>query len=58
MATTSQVDASIPADGVAADKAEFRANFATIKSEITSLIRKTRMPYQAAFDLATSLLNK
>lgn len=46
---SSQVDATIPADGVKASKATFRANFLTIKNEITALQRQTRLPWKIAF---------
>lgn len=45
----SQVDASIPADGSKPDKADFRANFATIKREISALQVQTEMASVIAF---------
>lgn len=51
MATTSAIDATVPADNVQASKADLRANFLAAYNEITDLIRKTRLPYQVAFGL-------
>lgn len=45
----SQVDASIPMDGSKADKGEFRANFQTIKDEITELQAGTELASELAF---------
>jgi hypothetical protein len=44
----SQVDATVPADNVKADKALFRQNFATIKDEISALQRRTGLAWQTA----------
>lgn len=46
---TSQVDAAIPADNVKVEKSELRANFRTIRDEITELQRQTRKPWKIAF---------
>ena len=53
MATESEVDPTFPADNVKVDKAEMRAQFATIQEEITDLMRTTRLPYQIAFGLVS-----
>lgn len=44
----SQVNASIPADNVAPDKAEIRQNFRITRDEITDLQRKTRKAWSIA----------
>ena len=46
----SQVDATVPADNVKADKALFRANFQIIKNEITALQVATSTPRKIAYD--------
>jgi hypothetical protein len=45
----SQIDDTIPADNVKAEKSAFRQNFNKAKTEITELQRKTRLPYKLAF---------
>ncbi len=47
---SSQVDATIPADNVKADKAQFRQNFQIIKDEITELQTVTAYARRIAFD--------
>lgn len=51
----SQIDATVPADNVKADKALFRANFATAKSEISTLQNLTSYPRQYAKGIVTAL---
>lgn len=51
----SAVDATVPADNVKADKALFRANFATAKSEITTLQNLTSYARQVAKGIVTQL---
>lgn len=48
-ARESQVDATIPADNVRADKADFRDNFSTIKTELTQVLRENGLPHRIAF---------
>jgi len=45
----SNVDATVPADGEAVDKADLRANFSATKSEIEALQRELSLAYQIAF---------
>lgn len=45
---TSQVDATIPTDNVKVDKALIRANFLTIKDELTLLLKRTSLPWKLA----------
>lgn len=47
---SSQVDATVPADNVKADKALLRQNFQIIKDEITALQLITAVPRRLAFD--------
>lgn len=47
---SSDVDATIPADNVKADKSEFRSNFQIIKNEITALQLVTSTPRKMALD--------
>lgn len=52
---TSSVDSTLPADNVKASKADFRAQFLTIKEEITALqIRTSVAGMEAFFDYITS----
>ena len=44
---SSAVSAAIPADDVKVDKADLRANFATIKAEISALQRKFTTGFDA-----------
>ncbi len=46
---SSQVDATVPADNVKADKAQFRSNFQIIKNEITALQLATSTIRKMAF---------
>lgn len=46
----SQVDASIPADNVKADKAEFRQNFLVIYNELSKLLSRESPVGKMAFD--------
>jgi len=46
---TSAVDSTIPTDNVKASKADFRAQFLTIKNEITALQTRTGLPGAKAF---------
>lgn len=47
---SSQVDATVPADNVKADKALIRQNFQIIKNEITALQLQTSLQRRMAFD--------
>lgn len=47
---SSQVDATVPADNVKADKALFRENFQIIKDEISALQLQSALPRRIAFD--------
>lgn len=47
---SSEVDATVPADNVKAEKAQFRANFQIIKGEITALQLVTSTPRKMALD--------
>lgn len=46
----SDVDATIPADNVKADKSAFRQNFQVIKQELEALQAKTSVPGRIAYD--------
>lgn len=46
----SNVDPTVPADNVKADKALIRLNFATAANEITALQILTTLPAQMAYD--------
>lgn len=46
----SDVDATVPADDVKADKSLFRANFQIIKDEITALQLATSRTRKMAYD--------
>jgi hypothetical protein len=46
---TSAVDSTLPADNVKASKSDFRAQFLTIKGEITALQARTSVPGAKAF---------
>lgn len=48
-ANESQVDATFPPDNVAVDKSLMRAQFATIKSEITTLLQRTAYARRIAY---------
>lgn len=48
MTQSSQVDATVPADDVEPDKAEFRGNFAAIKSELNTLFKATSLERRIA----------
>jgi hypothetical protein len=50
VASSSQVDATVPADGVKADKALIRANFLTAKTELTRALRYGRLHYSFAYN--------
>lgn len=45
----SAVDSTLPADNVKASKADFRAQFLTIKNEINALQKRTGVPGAKAF---------
>lgn len=45
----SQIDATVPADNVPADKADLRANALIAKNEITTLQQKTSVPGLLAY---------
>lgn len=45
----SSVDATLPADGVKASKADFRAQFLTIKTELEALQQKNSIAGQLAY---------
>jgi hypothetical protein len=47
----SQVDATVPADNVKADKALFRQNFLTIKNEMSAVQRRTGLAWQIAMNV-------
>lgn len=51
MARESDIDATVPADDVKADKAEMRANFGHAKDEIDQLFRETGIAWQIAIGL-------
>ena len=46
----SQVDPTVPADNVKADKALFRQNFLTIKNEISAVQRRTGLAWLTALN--------
>ena len=48
---SSAIDPTKPADGVAADKADLRANLRAAKEEIEDLQRRVSLPWQSAFVL-------
>ena len=47
----SNIDPTKPADGVAADKADLRANLRAARDEIEDLQRQTSLAWQSAFIL-------
>ena len=47
----SNIDPTKPADGVAADKADLRANLRAARDEINELQRQVSLPWQSAFVL-------
>lgn len=49
MATQSQIDGTVPADGVKADKGLIRKNFTTAQTEVTRALRYGRPLYSMAF---------
>jgi hypothetical protein len=49
----SQVDATVPADNVKADKALFRQNFLTIKNEMSAVQRRTGVAWQHAMNVVS-----
>lgn len=51
----SDIDESVPADGVKAEKSQFRANFLAAKEEIEELQQQVDLAYRIAFDLGPTL---
>lgn len=49
MATQSQIDGTVPADGIKVDKGLLRKNFTTAQSEMTRSLRAGRPTYSYAF---------
>lgn len=47
---SSQIDATVPADNVKADKSLFRLNFQIAKNEITDLQNQVSIPMKMALD--------
>jgi hypothetical protein len=57
MQNTSNIDATVPADNVAVDKALLRSNFQTAKTELTLLFQAESVPRRLAFGISVGAAN-
>ena len=53
MAKTSSIDSTKPADNVAVDKADLRANFTAAKEEINDLYKEVSLARRIAFGIVS-----